>query len=124
MSEPTTKDALKKSAYVFLPIILILAIFKACEVQQTQCFDIAESEAKEWIESVLKSKNERSSDGLILFDYSYDDVAYSHYESDITEKGNGFNSVDLFYKSNKTGEPLFKVSIFEDCDIHWMDQSK
>ena len=110
---------MKITIYIFSLIILVIFGLFYYEVNNSECYKLQENDAKSMINNILKSKHEKSNDGTITFGYNYTDLVYSKYEVISGKKGDGFNSVDLTYNDKIKKTPLLKVSIFENCGLHW-----
>lgn len=107
------------SLIVFISLIALIYY----DINNSECYKLPENDAKKMINAILESKKQRSKNGTILFGYKYNEISYSGYSIYSGEKGDGLNSVDLTYNNKNTNKPLFKVSIFENCGLHWYDRS-
>jgi hypothetical protein len=128
------KEFMAKKWFLLFSVFLILLIFGllffrsdlpyrlfVVELSGAPCYAISENDAKLMINRIFAEKMKRSSNGLILFNLNPKDLIASSVSTSEGIKGDDSYFMDIEYSDRNTKVPLLKASIYESCDVQWIN---
>ena len=114
------KLAIKIFFSMIVVISIIFALLLYLHIENTECLNLTDSEAKEMINRILKEKNSKSHGGEIIFGNKYADLMYSAILRRETESEKKSGSIELQYISKSSSLPLFTSVIYSNCEVQWI----
>lgn len=114
------KFIFKLVAVLFLIILLVFSYLFYSQINNKDCLNISERDAKLMIGRILQNKESRSNTGLILFDFKLNDIEYVSIKNSIKQSTDELEYVDLLYKKINSEVSLFNAIIYGNCEVQWI----